>query len=142
MVDAERLHRILREITTRLTTLRRYAVEVQDAGSRTRLLADEVRMAHVKWTFQGALEAAIDAAHHVLATEGGPVPANNADSFRALARGGWIDGPLATRLAGAAGFRNVLVHRYAEVDDGLVLDNLDALDDLDDLIDQLSRLLR
>jgi len=69
------------------------------------------------------------------------VPSSNADAFVALGRGGSIDPGLGRRLAGAAGFRNVLVHRYADVDDALVLDNLAGLDDLINLVDHLARLL-
>jgi uncharacterized protein YutE (UPF0331/DUF86 family) len=41
-------------------------------------------------------------------------------------------------LARAVGFRNVLVHRYAEVDDRLVVAQLDEIADLDDLVAAVS----
>lgn len=40
-------------------------------------------------------------------------------------------------VARAVGFRNVLVHRYAEVIDDRVVDHLGALDRLDAFVDQL-----
>ena len=41
---------------------------------------------------------------------------------------------LADRLRRAVGFRNVLVHDYVEVDDGIVIDRLGNLVDLDDFV--------
>lgn len=41
---------------------------------------------------------------------------------------------LPDRLRRAVGFRNVLVHDYVEVDDGIVIDRLGNLVDLDDFV--------
>ena len=119
MVDRERLVELLARITSRLRILDGYAT-----ADRRELLRDRVRMGDLKYTFQTALEACIDCAHHVIADQGLPVPASNADAFRGLGSAGVLDGDLATPMAGAVGFRNVLVHGYAEVDDAKVVDNL------------------
>jgi uncharacterized protein YutE (UPF0331/DUF86 family) len=42
-----------------------------------------------------------------------------------------IDNELAAVMAKASGFRNILVHRYGEVDDGAVVSFLDQLGDLE-----------
>lgn len=60
-------------------------------------------------------------------------------AVRLLARHGVIDGELAQRLSAATGFRNVLVHGYAEVDDQRVVANLDLLDDFDAFTEQVRR---
>ena len=52
MVDAERLHRILRRATDDLAVLRTYP-----GGSAEDLLADVVRLGHVKYLFITMLEA-------------------------------------------------------------------------------------
>ena len=44
-------------------------------------------------------------------------------------------------MAGAVGFRNVLVHQYVEVDDERVVDNLDRLDDLRRFVGDVARWL-
>lgn len=119
MVDVERLLALLARVTSRLAILDGYAV-----ADREPLLADRVRLGDLKYTFQTAIEATIDAAHHVVADQGLGVPATNAAAFDALARAGLLDRDLATVMAGAVGFRNVLVHGYAEVDDELVVDHL------------------
>jgi uncharacterized protein YutE (UPF0331/DUF86 family) len=46
-----------------------------------------------------------------------------------------IDRALGGRLALAAGFRNILVHGYIDIDDAQTLSHLDDLDDLDGFID-------
>lgn len=48
---------------------------------------------------------------------------------------------LATVLAGAVGFRNVLVHDYAEVDDRRVVAHLQFLPDLRAFVAAMTRLL-
>lgn len=136
MVDPERLLAILGRVTARLRILEEYrAVEVDD------LLADDVRMGHLKYTFQTALEACIDAAHHVVADRGLGVPGSHADAFRSLGAAGILDDDLAGVMAGASGFRNVLVHDYAEVDDRRVIANLARTDDVRTFVASLSRLL-
>lgn len=47
-------------------------------------------------------------------------PATYAEAFRRLAGAGIIDDALATRLARAAGFRNVIAHAYDQLDMGRV----------------------
>ena len=48
------------------------------------------------------------------------VPRTNRELFDLLHRDGWIDSPLAATLRNMAGFRNVLVHGYDDVDLGVV----------------------
>ena len=133
MVDPVRLTRLLQRLGEQLARLRDHA-----AGDRGRLRADEVRLSATKYRFVTAIEAVLDVAHHLLASElWGPAD-TSADAVRLLAQHGVLDDDLAVRLAGAVGFRNVLVHGYAEVDDDLVVANLDRLDDLQRFIDQVT----
>jgi uncharacterized protein YutE (UPF0331/DUF86 family) len=136
MVDAERLLAVLARATARLRTLEGYADQDPDD-----LLADEVRLGHLKYTFQTAIEACLDAAHHVVADGGLGVPASNAEAFRLLGRAGVVSAELANVMAGAAGFRNVLVHDYAEVDDVRVVSNLVYIEHLRAFVAALSALL-
>lgn len=136
MVDALRLQELLSRITDRIAILASYAAEAGDD-----LAGDRVRMGDLKYTFLTALEACIDAAQHVVADLGLAVPATNADSFRSLAGAGILEPDLAATMAGAVGFRNVLVHGYAEVDDTRVVDNLDRLDDLSRFVTAMTALL-
>lgn len=63
-----------------------------------------------------AIQACLDLAAHWLADAGWEMPATYADVFGALARHGVIPSDLATRLAGAAAFRNLIAHQYGVLD--------------------------
>lgn len=136
MVDAERLHRILRRVTDDAAVLQGYA-----AGEPPALLEDPVRLGHVKYVFVTMLEGCIDAAHHVCAA-GGYGPADtNAGAMHLLARREVLPADLADRMGLAVRFRNVLVHGYAEVDDRRVIASLQRLDDVGLFVGHLARLV-
>jgi len=135
VVDPERLHRILRHVTDDLAILDAYARDPH--GTR----ADPARLGHTKYLFVTAIEGCIDAAQHICASEGLGPPETNADAIRVLARHGLLDDTLASSLARAVGFRNVLVHGYAIVDDDTVVASLTRLDDLRSYVRALTRLI-
>ena len=68
-----------------------------------------------------ALEAAIDAAEHLIASEGLRASTSFADTFAVLGESGHLDGTLSEAMQDAARFRNLLVHGYADVDDERVV---------------------
>lgn len=136
MVDRDRLVAILGRVTARLRVLDDYA-----SHDATGLVADRVRMGDLKYTFQTAIEACIDGAQHVVADRGLGVPSSNADAFRLLAGAGIIDGDLAATMAAAVGFRNVLVHGYAEVDERKVVDHLAHREALRQFVGEMTALL-
>ncbi len=63
-----------------------------------------------------AVQIVIDLAVSICVGLGLGAPPAYADAFRALHRAGVIDAGLAERLVRSAGFRNVLVHAYEELD--------------------------
>lgn len=63
-----------------------------------------------------ACQAAIDMAMHVVAQQHLGIPQSTADAFALLERAGCIEPRLAAALRGMAGFRNVAVHQYTEID--------------------------
>lgn len=63
-----------------------------------------------------AVQVVIDVATSLCVGRGLGVPRTYADAFRALADDGLIERGLADRLARAAGFRNLVVHAYADLD--------------------------
>ena len=63
-----------------------------------------------------AVEAALDLANHWIADRALPTPDANRDTFTILEKAGELDADLAERLRGWAGFRNVLVHEYLDID--------------------------
>ena len=78
-----------------------------------------------------AAEAALDLANHWIADRGLRTPDSNRDSFTVLEEAGELDVVLAERMRGWAGFRNVLVHEYINIDHRIAYAAIrDELDDL------------
>lgn len=115
MVDARRLRSMLDGLGVELRHLERLA-----AMSDEELLADPERMPGVKYRLQVAVETCIDAAEHTIASAGLRAPESFADAFVVLGEANLIDADLASALADAARLRNLLVHQYADIDDGRV----------------------
>lgn len=85
----------------------------------------------VEHTLQLAIQAALDAASHVVSDGRLGEPRTNRELFVLLARAGILPEDLATRLTSMAGFRNVLVHGYDDVDLAIVEDVVEhRLEDL------------
>jgi uncharacterized protein YutE (UPF0331/DUF86 family) len=63
-----------------------------------------------------AVEATLDLGNHWIADRGLPTPDANRDTFTVLEKAGELSPDLAERLRGWAGFRNILVHEYMQID--------------------------
>ena len=92
----------------------------------------------IQHTLQIAIQAALDVASHIVADERLGEPGSNRELFEILAKNGWIPEDLASTLGDMAGFRNVLVHGYAEVDLAIVRDAVEHR--LDDLLSFVARI--
>lgn len=134
MVDEARVVALLRHLRRDVATLR-------DLGAH-RDAMDDVRLGAMKYAFVTAIEGCARVAQHIGASEGWRPPANNADALVVLGEQGVLGTDLASRLARAVGFRNILVHQYRDVDDEQVLANLEYLGDLDDFVSGISDWLR
>lgn len=78
-----------------------------------------------------AVESALDIANHIIADQGFEAPETYRDAFAILGKHQIISSELARRLQAWAGFRNVLVHAYLDIDHGLAWDAI--AHDLQDL---------
>lgn len=95
-----------------------------------------------RYAVQAAAQACIDLANHVIASEGWRVPADYGDAFTVIAEHDVIGSPLAERLTGLAGLRNLLVHLYDEIDDDRVeREAAEGQADLGDYTAAVARLL-
>jgi uncharacterized protein YutE (UPF0331/DUF86 family) len=63
-----------------------------------------------------AVQVVIDLAIALCVQRNLGTPSSYGDAFERLAAAGDLDGPLATRLAKAAGFRNLIAHAYERID--------------------------
>jgi len=99
-------------------------------------VATDVReLRFVEHTLQLAIQAMLDIASHIVSDKRLGEPRPNRDLFDLLARNGWIGADRRDALRRMAGFRNILVHGYAEVDPGIVQDVAEnRLVDLEDFV--------
>jgi len=124
MTDADLVAKKLAAIETFVRELR----ELAD-GEALRTSVKEQRF--VLHTLQLAIQAALDAASHVVSDGRLGEPERNRELFALLTNAGWLSPDLGSRLEEMAGFRNVVVHEYASVDLEIVRDVLqNRLDDL------------
>lgn len=126
MVDPLRLRTLLERLDEEITDLRRLAR--LDAGA---VLADRDRLKSVEYGFVVAIEICIDVGNRIIASEGYRAPRDHGDVFTVLAEHGHIDMSKVPTYTAMAGFRDLLVHGYAVVDDARVVDILHSrVDDL------------
>lgn len=136
MVDERRLVRLLQRVTNELAYLRARA-----GDDPVELQSDEQRLSGLKYRFVTTIEGVVNVAQHLCASEGWGPPNDNGDAVRLLGTHGVLDGQLATRLTGAVGFRNLLVHQYADIDDRRTVGFLGRIDDFDAFVTQVTRWL-
>ena len=132
MIDEGRVLRLLRSIADDTAVLR------QEAEASEERRRDPIWLRGIKYTFVTVIEACVDVAQHICATEGWGPPADNGDAVRLLGEHGVLTTELATSMRKAVGFRNVLVHDYIEVDDEIVVGRLKSLSDLDEFVRQVA----
>lgn len=133
MVDRDLLRRKTAQVLHHVARLRRHA-----SISASALLADEDLYSALLMDLQQAIQACIDLAAHVCADDALGVPATPAEAFSLLAGAGRIDDGLAVKLAGAAGLRNLIVHRYTDLDTRRIVEVVrDNLGDLETFVKAL-----
>jgi uncharacterized protein YutE (UPF0331/DUF86 family) len=135
MTDAALAAKKLALIESCVSDLRRLA--------RVEALATDLReQRFVEHTLQIAIQAALDVASHIVSDRRLGEPRTNRELFDLLERDSWIDAPLAATLRNMAGFRNVLVHGYDDVDLAVVRDVVEHhLGDLDAYVAAVRRRL-
>lgn len=118
-------------VAKKLTLIEAYVHELRTLGRPDTLRRDIREQRFTLHTLQLAAQAAMDVASHIVADEGLGEPESNRELFDLLARHRWIEPALSSKLEDMAGFRNVVVHGYADVDLTIVEDVVrNHLDDL------------
>ncbi len=77
-----------------------------------------------------AAQCVLDISHRLISLAGGPRPRDYYEAILRLGELGMLPPDFAAHLAPLAGFRNILVHEYLEVDWQEVYRNLQQIDDL------------
>lgn len=133
MTDRDLVAKKLARIATCLHELRTIA-------SVDRIHMDVREKRFVERTLQIAIQSALDVASHIASDERLGEPETNRALFQLLASASVTSSDLAARLAEMAGFRNVLVHGYDDVQVPIVEDVVrNHLGDLDDFITAVKR---
>jgi uncharacterized protein YutE (UPF0331/DUF86 family) len=100
--------------------------ELRKLARLDRIRSDVRERRFVEHTLQVAIQSVLDVASHIVSDERLGEPDTNRALFALLESAGWIASDLSDALQRMAGFRNVLVHGYAEVDLGIVEDAASA----------------
>ncbi|MBM4241716.1 MAG: DUF86 domain-containing protein [Euryarchaeota archaeon] len=87
-----------------------------------------------------SIEACIDISNHIIATQGFRRPTDYKDVFVILEENGFLERNLSGKLQEMAKFRNLLVHRYAEMDKERLFRIMKA--DIDDIKVFVEKILR
>jgi uncharacterized protein YutE (UPF0331/DUF86 family) len=127
VVDEERVTRLASDV-------RRDVARLRELEQTERLVTQVNQLDAVKYRFLTAIEDCISIAHHITASEGWEAPDSNADAMRNLAKHGVISIELAEVMTRAAGFRNLLVHRYQTIDDDAVVSFLVHLEQVEQYV--------
>ncbi|MEE8167773.1 MAG: DUF86 domain-containing protein [Candidatus Hydrothermarchaeales archaeon] len=132
------------KIARKLNFMQRYVGylrSVQDTDKKT-LEEDYGLRSSIERNFHLAIESAIDIGEIIISEEGFNRPEDYRSVFLILGRQGILPGDFTESFSLAAGFRNILVHAYEEVDPDIVYDFLtEKLGDFDDFARHIARYL-
>ena len=125
-------------LAKRLAFIETCVHELQTLARVDRIEHDVREARFVEHTLQLAIQAALDVASHIVSDRRLGEPATNQQLFTLLVGDGWIASEQLPALRAMAGFRNVLVHGYTDVDRALVRDVVENR--LGDLLELVTRI--
>lgn len=124
MVNRDIIQRRLSKLEQSLRKLRELS-----SISREEYIKSEALQDRVERNLQIAAQACIDIGSHVIADKGYRTPSGYGDIFNVLYEEGLLPDELASTMKQVAGFRNILVHDYLDVNSEVVYDSLLKIDD-------------
>jgi uncharacterized protein YutE (UPF0331/DUF86 family) len=129
-IDIEKLKKRISEVRANLEKIKRYS-SLPDED----FWKDERNLLSVKHLLLETIEASGSICTHILAKRVFKPVSSFGECFKSLGEAGILSQDLSARLVRIAGFRNVLVHRYWEIQDKRILEY--ARKDLGDFEDFL-----
>jgi uncharacterized protein YutE (UPF0331/DUF86 family) len=132
-------------VKNKLDEIERYVRELEEGFSTTEedYLENLMQRRGCERTFQLACESLIDVCNLIIAGRGFEVPKDSKDSVAILEKHKIISEDISARIQNMIGFRNLLVHRYAKVDDPKVYHYLKGeLDDFYKFIQAIENSLK
>lgn len=109
-------------VEKRLALIESCVADLRRLARPERMLSDVREERFIEHTLQLAIQAALDVASHIVSDRRLGEPRSNRELFLLLERDGWLPSDMRARLADMAGFRNILVHGYDDVDLSVVED--------------------
>jgi uncharacterized protein YutE (UPF0331/DUF86 family) len=138
VVDRHVVHARVAKIREYVALLRR----IRAMAPESMFVADPLTYGNAERYLQLAIQAVLDVSHHVVADFGEAIPSDNKGLFAVLVRRKVISPSLAKKLVAMAGFRNILVHEYLEIDRRRIYRSLGAdLKDFERFVKAVTRLL-
>lgn len=132
-------------VRARIAKIRQYVAllkKIRGLASETKFVKDPLIYGNAERYLQLAIQALLDISNHVVADMNLNLPADNKELFDVLAKQKVLPRRLCERLTPMAGFRNILVHEYLEIDRHRVYRVLkEDLGDFEKFITAVSRLL-
>ncbi len=132
-------------VAARVTKIREYVAllrKIRGLADERHFVNDPLIYGNAERYLQLAIQAVLDISHHIVADSDLPLPADSRSLFELLARQKVISKTLSVKLAAMAGFRNILVHEYLEIDRHRVYRALTTdLRDFESFIRAVARLL-
>jgi uncharacterized protein YutE (UPF0331/DUF86 family) len=119
-------------IGKRLAFITDCVAEIRQLGRIDQLRTDKVQERFVEHTLQIAIQAMLDVAYAIASDHNLGEPADHRQVFDRLAGAGWITPATAALCRRMIAFRNVVVHRYLQVDIAILQRIVER--DLDDLL--------
>lgn len=109
-------------VTAKLRRINEYTNDLEEMRgvSKATYLEDTVLQRAVERTLMNLIQACVDLADHVRSTENLTPADTSKDQIAALERAGIISTETGAKLEEAVGFRNVLAHRYGDIDHEVV----------------------
>lgn len=110
------------KITYKLMQIDEFLELLNQIGStkEDQFVNDKILIGSAKYYLQVSIEACLDVANHIIASERLRAPKDYADSFSVLNETGFISTELCRKLRQMAKFRNRLVHLYSEIDNNYI----------------------
>ena len=132
-------------VLARLGKIRQYVAllrKIRGLANESVFVKDPLVYGNAERYLQLAIQAVLDIANHIVADMNLSLPGDNKELFELLAAHKVLSTRLAKRLTPMAGFRNILVHEYLEIDRHRVYRALkDDLGDFEQFIKAVTKLL-
>ncbi|MFP4656586.1 MAG: type VII toxin-antitoxin system HepT family RNase toxin [Candidatus Woesearchaeota archaeon] len=133
-----------RRVLQKLEEMENYVHEIKELLPSREVYSSDLKSKRAcEKTIELAIESLIDVASMLISYERLGTPEDEDSIFEILDKKKVITKNLKKRLTTMKGFRNIIVHRYGEIDDDLVYDFLEnELKDFEDFVSQITKFIR